>query len=120
MQRSDLWSSARRRYVAVAQQLLTEIEQGTGVTDHALPSDRQLAAQMGVARATVREALLALEIVGVIEVRHGAGTYVKGAGGVSVTRDASLLDAPPRELIESRQAIEPVVAGLVAEHIGEE
>jgi DNA-binding FadR family transcriptional regulator len=102
MQMSNLRSSSRRRYVGVAQQLLTGIERGTFVADQALPPDRELAAQMGVSRATVREALLALEFIGVIEVRHGATTgsiacrvSISSRGGASRREASPVTDNPP-------------------------
>lgn len=120
MQRLDAGrSGGRRRYVAVAQQLLAGVSQGLYKVGQALPSDRELALQFGVSRATVREALLALEFIGVLDIRHGAGTFVRGLRGTP-TEEVSPLDVAPREVIESRQAIEPALAALVAEHIAEE
>ncbi len=118
MNRSDLSPrpTGERRYLAVAQRLLADIGRGRYAVGDALPADRELAVQLSVSRATVREALLALEFVGVIEVRHGAGTFVRRAVGAGVGAPASL-DAPPRELILTRQAIEPVVAALTATHV---
>lgn len=115
MNRSDL-SSRRpgRRYLTVAQHLLSEMDANRLAIGARLPSDRELAGQYEVSRATVREALLALELIGVVEIRHGAGTYVRRPHTDLRGDDGSPLDAPPRELIESRQLIEPVVAGLVA------
>jgi GntR family uxuAB operon transcriptional repressor len=56
-------------------------------------------------------------LIGAVEVRHGDGAYVRGpqarVGGV----EGSALDAPPRELIETRRSLEPVVAGLAARRI---
>jgi DNA-binding FadR family transcriptional regulator len=117
MQRSDQSgsSSSGRRYLAVAQDLLAAIAQGRHAIGDRLPSDREIAAQGGVSRATAREALLALELVGVVEVRHGDGTYVLGRAGATVA--GSALDVPPRELIETRLHLEPVVSGLAAQRI---
>lgn len=85
-----------------------------------LPPDRELAARAGVSRPTAREALLALELVGAVEVRHGEGAYVSGprarVGGV----DGSPLDVRPRELIESRRILEPSVAAMAAGRISAE
>jgi GntR family transcriptional repressor for pyruvate dehydrogenase complex len=64
-------------------------------------------------RPTVRDALLALDLFGVIEVRPKSGAYVTTN---SLRREGlpSLFDSPPRELIETREYIEPAVAGLCA------
>ena len=112
-------SGGKRRYVAVAQELLAGVSQGLYKVGQALPPDRELALHFGVSRATVREALLALEFIGVLEIRHGAGSYVRGLRGAA-TGEGSLLDVAPREVIESRQAIEPALAALVAERISDD
>lgn len=70
-----------------------------------------------VSRPTAREAFLALELVGAVEVRHGDGTFVSDATTRGVSHRRSLLETPPRELIESRCAIEPVSTGLAASRI---
>ena len=112
--------SGQRRYLAVAQALLVDITSGRYGAGDRLPADRAIAESFGVSRATAREAQLALEVIGAVEVRHGDGAFVRWppaqVGGV----DGSPLDAPPRELIESRRAIEPVVAGLAATRISSE
>lgn len=121
MNRSDLSAGgSRRRYVTVAQQLLADVGQGKYAVDAALPADRELAVTFGVSRATVREALLALEFIGVLEVRHGAGTFVRGGLAAPRRGETSFMDAPPQELIETRQTIEPLVAGLAALHVSDE
>lgn len=101
----------------IAQSLLTDISSGRYAAGDRLPADRVIAETFGVSRATAREAQLVLEVIGAVEVRHGDGAFVRWplaqVGGV----DGSPLDAPPRELIESRRSIEPVVAGLAARRI---
>jgi len=108
---------SQRRYVKVAQELLTGIAQGDYLVGARLPADREIATRSGVSRPTAREALLALELVGAVEVRHGEGTYVRGpqarVGGIG----GSPLDALPRELIETRCTLEPMVAALAASRI---
>src|SRR5689334_14133503 len=107
MQTSDQSTAAgQRRYLAVAQHLLMAIARGDFSAGDRLPPDREIATSAGVSRPTAREALLALELVGAVEVRHGDGAYVRGpqarVGGVH----GSPLDAPPRELIETRRTLE--------------
>jgi DNA-binding FadR family transcriptional regulator len=114
VQKSDESPLNGRRYLAVAQNLLSQITGGAYPPGSRLPAHTEIAAQAGVSRATAREAFLVLEIIGAVEVRHGDGTFVRGpavrVGGIN----GSALDAPPRELIETRLQIEPVVASLVA------
>jgi len=97
--------------------MLVDITSGRLGAGARLPADRSIAETFGVSRATAREAQLALEVIGVVDVRHGDGAFVRWppahVGGV----DGSPLDAPPRDLIETRRSIEPVVAGLAASRI---
>jgi GntR family uxuAB operon transcriptional repressor len=103
----------------VAQDLLTAVAAGEYVLGVRMPGDREIAARLGVSRTTVREAILALELIGAVEVRHGDGTYVRGPhAGVAAVIEGSALDVAPRELIESRRALEPVVASFAATRIG--
>ena len=120
METSDESPLSGRRYLAVAQNLLNRITSGDYPPGSRLPAHTEIAAQAGVSRATAREAFLVLEIIGAIEVRHGDGTFVRRpavrVGGIN----GSPLDAPPRELIETRLLLEPVVASLAAERMDPE
>ncbi len=103
-----------RRYLAVAQEVLSAVASGRYATASRLPTDRELAGQHGVSRATAREAVLALELIGVVEVRHGDGVYLRSGAVQLGGGECAALGAPPVELIECRQAVEPAVADLVA------
>jgi DNA-binding FadR family transcriptional regulator len=107
-------AAPRRRYVHVAQQILAAITQGEYVPGDRLPGDRDIAADTGVSRATVREAILALELIGAVEVRPGDGVYVAGFNGRVGALAGPPLDVAPRELIESRCEIEPGIARLAS------
>lgn len=109
-------SAPRRRYLHVAEQLLQAIADGTYPPGSRIPGDREIAASTHVSRPTVREALLALEIVGVVEVQPGAGVFVTQRPAGQQVLDPLALQAP-RELIEARAGIEPLVAGLCASQI---
>lgn len=102
----------QRRYLNVAQDLLTAINNGQYKAGDRLPAHTEIATQFQVSRPTAREAFLVLELLGVIEVRHGDGTFVRSVARVG--GDGNPLDVPPRELIETRMAIEPVAVGLAA------
>lgn len=108
--------SRTRLYIAVAQQLLTAIATGEYVPGTRLPGDRDLADRLDVSRTTAREAILALELVGAVEVRHGDGTYVRAHPAVEAIEETAL-DVAPRELIEARRSVEPAVAALVASRV---
>src|SRR3712207_5631910 len=62
----------------VATKLLDLFTSGSVAPGTRLPPERQLAAALEVGRSAVREALAALEILGVVDVRPGSGTYVRG------------------------------------------
>lgn len=83
-----------------------------------LPTVQQLAEAMGVSRLTVREALRGLAALGMVDIRHGSGTYVAAPGDSAVPAGPDALSGEYlRELIEARQVIEIEVAGLAAERL---
>ena len=59
----------RRLYLQVAEQLSNFISEGAIKPGERLPSERDLASQFGVSRPTIREAMIALEIAGLVEIR---------------------------------------------------
>ena len=63
-------------YIQIAEQIKKLISEGTLKVGDRLPSERELSIQFNVSRSTVRESLTALEILGLIEVRTGLGTFV--------------------------------------------
>ncbi len=109
---------------AVAKRLLDyftsgEIEPGTR-----LPPERQLAASLGIGRSAVREALAALEILGIVDVRPGSGTYLRSTASelLPETLNWGLMLAAPRteELIAVRGELEVFAARTAAVTITEE
>jgi GntR family transcriptional repressor for pyruvate dehydrogenase complex len=92
--------------------------------DDRLPPERQLAASMGVGRSAVREALAALELLGVVTVRPGSGTYLRGRASELLPQTLSwgmLIGAPKtRELIDVRHGLEVQAARQAASAIGVE
>ena len=105
----------RRRYLDVAEEVMRAVAVDAIGPGDRLPNERVLAERCEVSRATVREAMLALELSGVIEVRPGSGSYLTGLGGRSGTLVAPPADSSPRQLLEVRQIIEPSVARLCAQ-----
>ncbi len=97
-----------RRYLQVAQQLADQINAGDYATGERLPPERDLATQLGVSRTTVREALLALEIMRFIEIRVGSGVYVLSEHLRDRNRgDLIATDAVgPWEVLEARRVVE--------------
>jgi GntR family transcriptional repressor for pyruvate dehydrogenase complex len=86
-----------------------------------LPAERELAATMQVSRSSLREALRALAMVGVVEMRHGDGTYLTSLETEQLLRPVSLVlslsDSSLAELFEARKLVEPGLAALAAHRI---
>jgi GntR family transcriptional repressor for pyruvate dehydrogenase complex len=70
-----------------------------------LPAERELAQQLGVSRPSVREALIALEVEGLVEVRMGSGIYVRDVGRPAAAPRPVTAEAP-LETIRAREVIE--------------
>ena len=105
-----------RLYEQVAEQISTWIaENGLRAGDR-LPPERELATRLGVSRATLSQALVAMEVVGVVAVRHGDGTVLTDKAGSARITDAirAHADRLP-EVIEARDALETKLAALAAQ-----
>ena len=105
----------RRLYRQIADQIAALIDKGEYGAGGRLPPERDLARQLGVSRPSVREALIALEVEGYVEVRVGSGVYVTGPQPVSQTSPLAA-DSGPFELIRARWLIEGECAALAAKH----
>jgi DNA-binding FadR family transcriptional regulator len=103
----------RRLYRQIADQIAALIEKGEYDAGQRLPPERDLAKQLGVSRPSVREALIALEVEGYVEVRVGSGVYVLGPRS-SPAPAALPADSGPFELIKARWLIEAECAALAA------
>jgi GntR family transcriptional regulator, transcriptional repressor for pyruvate dehydrogenase complex len=108
----------------VAERLLAYFTSGEIAVGTRLPAERQLAASLGVGRSAVREALAALEILGIVIVRPGSGTYLRDGISELLPRTLSwglMLGAPrTRELVELRGGLEVQAAQLAAVRIGDD
>lgn len=105
----------RRLYEQLIQQLLSFIELKDLVVGDRLPSERDLALALHVSRASVRQATVALEVQGVLEVRHGDGIYLR-ARPDDPTRFVELMARRHRlpAVLEAREALETQLAALAA------
>lgn len=107
--------SNRKLYIQIADQIRELIRSGAVEPGRQLPSERDLALDLGVSRPTVREALIALEIAGLIDIRVGVGAFVrKPDGGPAALPEQN---HSPIEVMRARCLIEPEVAGLAASNI---
>jgi DNA-binding FadR family transcriptional regulator len=112
----------RRMYEQIAEQLEQLIRQREFRPGDRLPPERELAQQLGVSRPSVREAMIALETAGLIEVRTGSGTYVRALPqGEFRLPWAKHDDAGPgvREQFQARKLVEPELAALAVESISD-
>jgi DNA-binding FadR family transcriptional regulator len=112
----------RRLYRQIADQISRLIETGEYCAGGRLPAERVLAEQLGVSRPTVREALIALEMEGRVDIRGGAGVFVLEAGAEAERASAaSEVPAPgPFEVLFARDLVEPEVAALAARNAAAE
>ncbi|MFF1385119.1 FadR/GntR family transcriptional regulator [Arthrobacter sp. NPDC058288] len=108
----------------VAERLMAYFTSGDIAPGTRLPAERQLAASLGVGRSAVREALAALEILGIVIVRPGSGTYLRDGVSELLPRTLSwglMLGEPrTRELVELRSGLEVQAVQLAAARITEE
>lgn len=106
--------SSERLYVKVARRIADLIASKQVQAGDKLPSERDLADMLQVSRPTIREAMIALEVSGIIDVRTGSGIYV-----ATVPRRAGITDAGvgPFEILEMRLLIEPEACALAAERM---
>ena len=99
----------------MAELLAGEIRSGTFAPGERLPSERELARRLEVGRASVREAIAALQVQGVIETRPGSGSFVAADAAERLPAPSALPhDASPSDLLETRALLEPAIARLAA------
>jgi GntR family transcriptional repressor for pyruvate dehydrogenase complex len=101
----------------LARALIAGIQSGRYKVGERLPAERELAVEYDVSRSTVREAIIALEVQGLVEVRIGSGAYVKRKPG---RRDEPGFDVTAFELTEARMMFEGEAAALAATLITDE
>ncbi|HEX7799047.1 MAG TPA: FadR/GntR family transcriptional regulator [Asticcacaulis sp.] len=105
----------KRLYRRVAEEIIRDVRGGVYKVGAKLPAERDLADSMDASRTTIREAIIALEMLGVVEVRHGAGVFVTGEGIAATSAYATQdLNVGAFELIEARMVIESETAAIAA------
>jgi len=109
--------AGQRLYHSVAAQIAGLIEEGVFPPGARLPGERELATRFNVSRVTIREAEIALQAIGRIEIKTGSGVYVCEGQGLS---SGSLPDASAFEVTEARSLIEAESAALAAKVITDE
>jgi GntR family transcriptional repressor for pyruvate dehydrogenase complex len=106
-------AASGKLYRRLADQIASEIGAGKYKLGERLPTERELADQFGVSRPTLREALIALEMQGMIEARHGLGIYVTRTQPPPAASTYDL-EIGAFELIEARRLFEGEAAALAA------
>jgi len=107
--------SEGRLYERIATEVRQSLAGGRYAIGDRLPSERDLAQHYGVSRPTIREAIIALEVDGLVEVRTNSGVYVTALqprGGTPTETDVG-----PFELLEARRIFEAEICGLAAQMI---
>lgn len=107
----------KRKAIEIAEQILRLIREGEYGKGNKLPSENRIASLTGVGRPVVREALCALQIVGIIESKVGNGSYVRAESNNEVQpRILSLFRAneSPFEILQARKYLESGIVELAA------
>jgi GntR family transcriptional regulator, transcriptional repressor for pyruvate dehydrogenase complex len=105
----------RRLYQQIADQIRELIREGGFDTGTRLPPERDLAQQLGVSRPSLREAMIALDVEGTVEIRSGSGVYVRTPPERPHKATAALGDSP-MELMQARAALEGSAVVLACAH----
>jgi len=105
---SDFAATAepRRLYQQIADRVRNLIQAGQFPAGSRLPAERELAQQLGVSRPSLREALIALEIAGNVEIRMGSGIYVNADPEKRVITQGVSIGESPLEIMQARELIE--------------
>lgn len=103
-------TASLRRYQVVAERIRHFVQEQGLAPGSRLPSERDLAATLSVSRGSVREALLALELEGALEVRQGSGIYLRNLPRPCAVAGSTGLF----ELLSARRVIEPELAAVAA------
>jgi DNA-binding FadR family transcriptional regulator len=112
---------APQLYERIAEQLVEEFREGAYGAGDRLPPERELARILDVSRSSVREAIGALQLEGLVETRRGAGTFVAAdveerlrSRFVSSGGDVQVADASPFAVLQAREEIEPGIVRIAA------
>lgn len=105
----------QRLFAEVAQRICKLIEERGLGPGTKLPSEAELVAALGVSRPTLREALVALEVVGAVTVRKNSGAFVGSLNATPIPNLGFEEELGPFEQLEARLGVEPFVAALAAQ-----
>lgn len=103
-----------RLYLKVSAQISNLVATGAIKAGERLPAERELAEKLDVSRATIREAMIALEIAGVVEIRKGSGVYITNHKATPLLTDEGV---GPFEILQTRYIVESEACALAATKI---
>ena len=106
----------RRLFQDIVEQILALVEQGAFPPGSRLPGERELAERFDVSRVTIREAEIALQAMGKVQIKPGAGVYVTDQAAAG----PALPDVSAFELTEARSLFEAEAAALAAPVISDQ
>jgi GntR family transcriptional repressor for pyruvate dehydrogenase complex len=114
----------KKKSAYVAEQIIEAIRNGEFAVGDKLPAERELAELMRISRNSVREALSALQIAGIVESRAGEGTYVAEQAVVRASQQEilTLVDegVDLLEIWKAREEIETAITGLAVSRANQE
>ncbi len=110
----------KRLYLQVAEQIAQAIHSGEYPVGSVLPPERALKQHLEVSRASIREALVALQLMELVDVRPGEGAVVKGRIPKGVSPDELRNEVSAFELLQARKIVESGIAQLAAESATDE
>lgn len=108
-------------YERLVEHLCAYIVEASLTVGERLPSERELAEKLSVSRASVRQAIVALEVQGVVEVRHGEGAFLRMTR-LDTRPMTELMELKRRlpDILDAREAIEVKLAALAAQRRSDE
>lgn len=108
----------RKIYIEVIDQIKEMLNRGELKPGDQLPSEREFAELLGISRVSLRQALTVLETLGIVEIRHGEGTFISstsdGFSDLNMYLSKISKESDPLDILEARKLIEVEIAGLSA------
>ncbi len=109
---------SKRYYMQIVEQIRHLVQNGELKAGDKLPPERELSVHFGTSRASIREALSALETLGIIESKSGQGNYIKQDGTEASVNGGLmkelLMSHSPFEIYEARLGLEPILASMAS------
>ncbi|MCX7796601.1 MAG: FadR family transcriptional regulator [bacterium] len=108
----------KKIYIEVIEQIKRMLDSGELKPGDQLPAERDFAELLGISRVSLRQALTVLEALGIVEIRHGEGTFIafshNGFDNLNLFLSKISKESDPLDILEARKLIEVEIAGLSA------